>query len=330
ACGITESTGQLPAELAKSKGHVFTGEWLKKAFINHMKQKRRKTSTCAGRLSTMRVPRGMRDCALLLWVVVLGLLSMFLLWVVHPSPVHAGYGIWGCVVAALAVGGLAFLLRASTRDPGFVCSSHDTSSATPGGDVSHLDDPLLWGGHWHNLCQKCKKVRPLRSKYCHVSKRCVARFDHYCPWIGNAVGERNHPDFVIFLVMETLAMTISFAVTIYRLVNEYDDVAWAPVAHTHTSLIIFLISDGILLCLVFSLTFAHCQLVFTNMTTNESFNKARYKYLQNVDGGFSNPFDKGCWNNTLEFFSYGRRLPTRCKFGNQDVPDIEECHSTAA
>lgn len=30
---------------------------------------------------------------------------------------------------------------------------------------------------------------------------------------------------------------------------------------------------------------------------------SRYKYLHAKDGTFMNPFDKGCWPNTVEFFS---------------------------
>ena len=36
---------------------------------------------------------------------------------------------------------------------------------------------------------------------------------------------------------------------------------------------------------------------------------ARYKYLHGSDGAFLNPFDKGCWPNTVEFFGVADCLP---------------------
>lgn len=41
--------------------------------------------------------------------------------------------------------------------------------------------------------------KPLRSKYSRFSGRLVARFDHYCPWVYNDVGVRNHKLFVAFI-----------------------------------------------------------------------------------------------------------------------------------
>lgn len=41
--------------------------------------------------------------------------------------------------------------------------------------------------------------RPPRAKYDVHTDRLVARFDHYCPWLNNAVGLSNHLPFVGFL-----------------------------------------------------------------------------------------------------------------------------------
>lgn len=42
--------------------------------------------------------------------------------------------------------------------------------------------------------------KPLRSKYSSFSKALIARFDHFCPWIYNDVGLKNHKNFLFFIL----------------------------------------------------------------------------------------------------------------------------------
>lgn len=44
--------------------------------------------------------------------------------------------------------------------------------------------------------------------------------------------------------------------------------------------------------------------VLANVTTNEHTNWRRYKYLQDGKGAYHNPFNRGWWINTLEYFFF--------------------------
>ncbi|KAJ2753303.1 palmitoyltransferase akr1, partial [Coemansia nantahalensis] len=99
-------------------------------------------------------------------------------------------------------------------DPGLIARNEDIQSAAPVvrrlAEAGRLDTD--------NFCFSCLNKRPLRSKHCRVSNRCVALFDHHCPWAYNVVGLGNHREFVAFLAL--LAAGISVYVV---LVSRYMD-----------------------------------------------------------------------------------------------------------
>lgn len=65
------------------------------------------------------------------------------------------------------------------------------------------------------FCTTCLLIRPHRSKHCKFCDKCILRFDHHCPWIGNCVGANNHFHFLIYL----LSLIIELLIIIYGCVT---------------------------------------------------------------------------------------------------------------
>ena len=91
---------------------------------------------------------------------------------------------------------------------------------------------------------------PMRCAYCAPTKRWVYGYDHYCPLIGNAVGERNRPRFFLLLLAQTI-LNSKAAFTME------EAVAWRDVSGgRERALVLFLV-----LALLFVVSF--CFLVFS-------------------------------------------------------------------
>ncbi|XP_069600030.1 uncharacterized protein [Ranitomeya imitator] len=141
------------------------------------------------------------------------------------------------------------------------------------------------------LCHTCHLVKPLRSKHCRVTNRCVSHFDHYCPYVYNDVGQRNRTHFVGFL----FTMCINCLLGIYLCWN------WFQVEGRS-----LLIGFGFLFLSIIGfisamMTGICLYMAATNITTNERMNAKKYLYLMDEEGKFYNPFDRGLLLNILEF-----------------------------
>ncbi|CAL6334651.1 unnamed protein product [Bathycoccus prasinos] len=125
--------------------------------------------------------------------------------------------------------------------------------------------------------------------------------------MGNAVGAKNHRDFVIFLLLETFAMIVSLLVAVIRVWEENP----SEKRRSKTGVLFFVACDVAVLIPVLLLVSSQVAQVARNITTNELMNLHRYTYLRATDGTFKNPFDKGVFKNLVSFFCVDANRRTR-------------------
>ena len=130
-------------------------------------------------------------------------------------------------------------------------------------------------------CTVCGIVRPPRASHCRETDRCIERWDHYCPWVGTAVGRRNYGWFVAFVLTSTLlalyVACASFAHLRYaaavlfaserRSVTPHATPAWVRSA-LEAPISCLLVGYGLVVGAMLSvLSFYHLFLIATNQTT---------------------------------------------------------------
>eukprot|EP00768_Dysnectes_brevis_P005792 gnl/Dysnectes_brevis/4333_a5767_581.p1 GENE.gnl/Dysnectes_brevis/4333_a5767_581~~gnl/Dysnectes_brevis/4333_a5767_581.p1 ORF type:complete len:279 (+),score=57.70 gnl/Dysnectes_brevis/4333_a5767_581:350-1186(+) len=149
-----------------------------------------------------------------------------LYFVIYPLDLHIGI-VWAYRLL-LGITLLSYL-RAALMDPGEI---EKNTSHTPISEISEMktasafgsqDDPLTvnFSPQSNKFCYTCNIVRPLRSHHCSVCRRCVARMDHHCSWLGGDVGVRNYPAFILFIYLTLLTIFAIAGVTLIRIVRTY-------------------------------------------------------------------------------------------------------------
>ena len=96
----------------------------------------------------------------------------------------------------LRVLGMIFIIVSLTQTKKYVRQENKTDTLNKRGKLQLINKIKCGQSLIHLLCQVMK---PLRSKHCAVCNKCVAKFDHFCPWVYNAVGAGNHKYFIGYL-----------------------------------------------------------------------------------------------------------------------------------
>jgi hypothetical protein len=132
------------------------------------------------------------------------------------------------------------------------------------------------------VCHTCHVRRPIRAKHDKITGRCIHKFDHYCPFVGNAVARDNYKYFVGLLHVHVVCYVLFMISSYYY--SSIVSVSWG--------FVLYLVYSTMWLFMICGLLNYHLILISQAMTTNEQIGLHKYQYFKNAAGMIENPFDK--------------------------------------
>mmetsp|Transcript_14833 Transcript_14833/g.27447 ORF Transcript_14833/g.27447 Transcript_14833/m.27447 type:complete len:515 (-) Transcript_14833:22-1566(-) len=149
-----------------------------------------------------------------------------------------------------------------------------------------------------SVCPECVLVKPPRSRHCQCCNRCVAKFDHHCPWINNCVGGGNLGWFYLYVTSTWLSIVISTFIGSMLLFRDFEFGPW------HIIIASIVLTEFAASLPLLALVIIQSRNFCTNRTTNERYSKIMSTYQ---------PENRGCFNNfvTMCFNSSDLSEPER-------------------
>eukprot|EP00941_MAST-03F_sp_MAST-3F-sp1_P001304 g1304.t1 len=173
--------------------------------------------------------------------------------------------------------------KACSTQPGYI-----TAETLERYDNYRYDNQIFY----RTVCRTTGIRKPARSKFCSIMGCNVARYDHYCGWIAQPVGEENH--FLFLQFVSLTAVTLLYAgwclgMTLWSVITEkklfeamFVNRATGERTPASVRLVLqYLMGHKNILCgltiitivmgvVIFFFTLYHLYLIGSNMTTNES------------------------------------------------------------
>jgi len=141
----------------------------------------------------------------------------------------------------------------------------------------YIDIDYFYQPKW---CKVCENWKPPRSHHCKDINVCVLKLDHYCPWVYNAVGYRNHKFFILFLFYASAALTYFLICCITRVIYDVTYRQRGKMVFTIPEVVLFLIQLVLTLPVTIGIISLFCYQIsclVSNTTNIETFVLKRYK-----------------------------------------------------
>ena len=143
-------------------------------------------------------------------------------------------------------------------------------------------------------CKHCRRYKPDRAHHCRQLGHCVLRMDHFCPFVGNTVGFRNHKFFVLFCFWLGVTCLVAVGVSVLSLglrtgfnVLVWD---WRDILLVGASAMG--LSTGLTMCMFVG---QHVLMLRRNQTTLESMRRDYRWDMHNWRANVEEVFGKSAW-----------------------------------
>ncbi|KAK6619516.1 hypothetical protein RUM43_012273 [Polyplax serrata] len=198
-----------------------------------------------------------------------------------------------------------YFLKSWKGDPGVIAYTQEEKFRT----IIELAEKGGFERQW--FCSTCLVRRPIRSKHCAMCNRCIAKFDHHCPWVGNCIGAKNHKYFLGYLCMLLfMCVFVVYGATEYWSatckITPVSVSFWSAVGESMTCEgWVSWVAFNAIIHSIWVVSLFCCQMYQISclgMTTNERMNAGRYKHFHPTNdlNSTRSPFDHGPCQNIID------------------------------